>query len=246
MNMIFGVLFVACNIMIAIDAQLPAAQCLTGEFHRTQPGKETASYKACHLYKDNTCCTAKFTEQLSHVPIQKIGNFSWTTCGNISSKCDAFMKEIECFYQCSPNVGYWKGQYKGSFVGVPLCSTFCDDWYEACKMEKTCAKNWITDYDKSATGENKCKAGATCQDFSVVYGSGKQLCESMWGQSFKYQVSKVKHDCMHLNSSNNDLIAMNTKVAEKYKSISKASHVVGMECLMVFPFLIAFARVMYG
>ncbi len=230
---------IICCILLKIEAKLPPAQCIKGEFHRAKPGQETNSYQACHLYRNKTCCTAQFTQQLSRSPITKIGNFSWQTCGTFSKKCEVFMREIECFYQCSPNVAYWAGSSTATyFSGVPLCSTFCDQWYEACKSEKACAKNWITDFNKNSYGENTCKPSSSCQDFSIVYGSGKALCESMWGGSFVYKVSKSQNDCMHLNSSNSDLIAMNTKVAAKYKSISSAVRIGSLGYLIVSSLLL--------
>lgn len=208
---------VYCCYTTIVEAALPAAICLTGEFHKAKPGPETSNYTACHLYKTNTCCTAAFTEQLSKNPIRKIGNFSWNNCGDFGPKCQAYLKEVECFYQCSPNVGYWKGAYQGSFAKVPLCGKFCDSWFDACRNENTCAKNWIMDFKMNSYGENSCNG--TCKTFAAVYGDGKGLCESMWGDSFVYKIHKVDNDCMHLNSSNADVVTVNTKVAERFKSI---------------------------
>ncbi len=209
------------SLLAAAEAKLPAPKCLTGEYHLKKPGPETGDYKACHLYKSNTCCTAKFTQQLENYPINAIGNFSWKTCGTLSKTCTDYMREVECFYQCSPNVGYWKGPYKGSFQGVPLCSKFCNDWYDACRTESWCARNWITDFTRLANGTNKCKQ--KCRPFTDVYSNGQDLCENLWGTSFKYVISKSPNDCMHLNSNSSDVISMNTKVAEKYKSIDSGA-----------------------
>ena len=127
-------IFVIISVTLAIaDAatKVKAPVCLTGIFHKPKPGPESADYKACHLFKNSTCCTAEFTQQLAVPAVKKIGNFSWVQCSQekLSPKCEEFMKEVECFYQCSPNVGYWKGQYQGSFKHVPVCASFCDQWY---------------------------------------------------------------------------------------------------------------------
>ena len=213
------ILVIAASLLLSVHGKLKPAECLTGEFHKASPGPETKEYKACLAYKDKTCCTAEFTKQLARSPV-KIGNFSWNTCSKpLSPKCEAYMKEVECFYQCSPNVGYFKGAYKGSFTGVPVCSTFCNAWFDACKSDQTCAKNWITGFDLNAYKENKCKPTSTCKTFSEVYGNAEGLCQEMWGASFKYVKSKVKHDCMHLNASDPLGISTNYKVAEKLNKV---------------------------
>ena len=215
-------------LLSGVCGKLSSPRCLTGQFHKQKPGPESADYKACHAYKESTCCTAEFTRQLDTTPLVKIGNFSWTTCGQakFSKQCENFMKEVECFYQCSPNVGYWRGKFRGSFVGVPICSSFCDAWFDACKDESTCAKNWITDYDYDQSGNNKCKTNV-CKKFSEVYGNGTGICNAMWGASFKYTVSKMSNDCMHLTGINNgtdsSILKKNTMVAERYYSIGSGS-----------------------
>lgn len=228
MDQVFFVsqLVAAILLISSVHGELKPPICLTGNYHKVKPGPETVDYRACHAYKESTCCTADFTKQIEASPLKKIGNFSWISCSptGFSKKCEEFMKEVECFYQCSPNVGYWKGTFRGSFVGVPICSSFCDAWFDACKDEKTCAKSWITDFDYDSSGNNKCKPSSACRSFSDVYGNGTGLCHGMWGNSFKYTVSKTPNDCMHLsgvnNGSNPDVLKNNVKVAEKYFSIS--------------------------
>ena len=211
-------------VVSSVHGKLDSPRCLTGQFHKSKPGPETSDYKACHAYRNSTCCTADFTKQLAVSPIVKIGNFSWTLCNmsRLSKPCEDYMKEVECFYQCSPNVGYWKGQFRGSFVGVPLCSSFCDSWFDACKNDLTCAKNWITDFDYDQNGNNKCK-NPNCQSYSQVYKNGTELCNAMWGTSFKYTVSTKPNDCMHLTGINSgsdpNILKKNTMVAERYHSI---------------------------
>ena len=234
-----------CKILIVLFAFISLAfasmkspQCLTGIYHKDTPGPETAEYKACHAYKAKTCCTAEFTKQLAPTDIKKIGNFSWNNCGSISKKCQTFMKEVECFYQCSPNVGYWKGQFQGSFVGVPICSSFCDAWFDSCKDDMTCAKNWITGFDFNQLGENKCKLPKNCSSFADTFKDGMGLCNSMWGASFKYTVSRSPNDCMHLNASSPGEIKKNTLVAEKYHSIDSGSAKISVFLSNVVLFLV--------
>ena len=220
---------IAFFLVSSVYGKIDPPRCLTGTFHKLNPGPETSDYKACHAYKDKTCCTAAFTNQLAVTPIAKIGNFSWLTCRqrSLSKQCEDFMREVECFYQCSPNVGYWKGQFRGSFVGVPICSSFCDSWFDACKDDLTCAKNWITDFDYDQNGNNLCKSSATCSKFSDIYKNGSGLCNAMWGTSFKYTVSTKPNDCMHLTGINNgtdpNILKKNTLVSERYHSVYSGS-----------------------
>ena len=76
--------------------------------------------------------------------------------------------EIECFYRCSPNTAHWQGPFPSSLNHLPICSDYCDAWYEACAPDMTCAANWITDWNYT-NGNNYCKPGAQCSSFDQVY-----------------------------------------------------------------------------
>ena len=54
----------------------------------------------------------------------------------------------------------------GTVSGVPVCKSFCDDWFDACRDAKTCAMNWKDDYNK--TGGVSCKVNSTCKTFREV------------------------------------------------------------------------------
>ena len=158
-------------------------KCLHGDKHKEAPSSES-SLHACLAYKENACCTAAFTKQLDTLPVKGVGNFSWSPCnGTLSSKCEAFMIEVECFYRCSHNAIFWKNpNHDSSIRKAPICASECDAWLEACKDDFTCARNWVTDYNMSSNGANTCKQ--PCQKYSHVYSSGKDLCENLWGATF--------------------------------------------------------------
>ena len=181
-------------------------KCLLGEKHKPEPSAEN-SMLACKVYKNNSCCTSNFTKQLL-TPVKKIVSFSWTHCNNtLSPKCEAFMVDIECFYRCSHNAIYWENpQYHSSILKAPICASFCDGWFEACKEDLTCAKNWIFDFNFT-DGINTCKQ--PCRNFSDFYSSGKELCEGMWGTSFVYTETD---DCLQLNLTETN---PNDKLVEK-------------------------------
>ncbi|EMP26962.1 Actin-binding protein IPP [Chelonia mydas] len=72
--------------------------------------------------------------------------------------CEDYMKKIECFYRCSPHAAHWiNPNYTAGIEFVPLCQNFCDDWYEACKNDSTCIRNWMTDWEWDENGVNHCK-----------------------------------------------------------------------------------------
>jgi folate receptor len=175
--------------------------CLTNERHKSQPGPEDDSYKGCLVFKNSSCCKSDFANQLALPVVKGVGNFSWTLCGNLSPKCQEYMVGVECFYSCSPYVGHWADpKMKQSFKNAPVCSSYCDSWYEACKDDVTCAKDWIRDFNYTSDGHNVCKKN--CTTFGKMYDNGKDLCESMWGDSFKYSTSKDR--CLHFRYDSSD------------------------------------------
>ena len=52
--------------------------------------------------------------------------------------------------------------------------------------DKTCVVNVFTDYNVSEFGHNSCPKDKKCKTYKEVYGSGKNLCEKMWGSSYLY------------------------------------------------------------
>ncbi|XP_001639078.3 riboflavin-binding protein isoform X2 [Nematostella vectensis] len=185
---------VAC---IAIGTQGLTKTCLSTSTAKTSPSSNSDVFSACQVYQNNSCCSATFTQQLSS-PVKGVGNFSWLQCGQakLSSKCERFQVAVECFYRCSPNVAFWQNPtYKAGFLGAPLCSNFCDDWFDACKDDLTCAEDWLTGFNYTSSGENTCKT--PCKKFSEYYKNGTGLCTKQWGDSFKY--SQKSGECLNLN-----------------------------------------------
>ena len=71
-------------------------------------------------------------------------------------------------------------------TGVPICASICDRWYEACKTDQICVENVLEDYNFTITGQNLCPKDKPCKTYKQMYGSGKALCEKMWGSSYLY------------------------------------------------------------
>ena len=184
-----------CALVTCTECFERKTKCLAGDKHKDSLAPEESLF-ACQAYTQNSCCTRNFTKQLANSPIRKIDGFSWTPCNNtLSPKCEAFMVSIECFYRCSHNTIYWENpDFPSAMLNAPICAGFCDDWFDACKDDLTCAKNWLTDFNTTGPGNaNTCKN--PCRNFSDYYSGGKDLCESMWGSSFVYKET----DCLQLN-----------------------------------------------
>ncbi|KAG8436980.1 hypothetical protein GDO86_007894 [Hymenochirus boettgeri] len=172
-----------------ISAVFCHPQCLGGENHKAAPSPETG-FQECFLYEESSCCHANFTDKLSLSPIIELNNYYWNRCGNLSKKCEDYMKKVECFYQCSPIASHWiHPNFSEAVQHVPLCQSFCDSWFEACRSDLTCAYNWISDWVFDETG-NHCKND--CIPFDKMYVNGTDLCQNAWGTSFTVSSSTCR------------------------------------------------------
>ncbi|NXN85127.1 RBP protein, partial [Bombycilla garrulus] len=191
--------------------------CLEGDTQKLKPSPEP-SMQECTLYSKSSCCYADFTEQLAHSPVIKVSNSYWNRCGQLSKSCEDFTKKIECFYRCSPHAARWTHPNDTAAIrSVPLCQSFCDDWYEACKDDSICVRNWLTDWEWDEDGENHCKN--KCIPYRETYTNGTDMCQSMWGKSFK--VSKSSCLCLQMNKK--DSIAIKYLLSESSEESSSSS-----------------------
>jgi folate receptor len=105
----------------------------------------------------------------------------------MSAKCMQFFLWEECFYSCDPWAAYYENpQAPATLKNLPICSTMCDDWYEACKHEYTCVKDWFA-FPMTPNGTYYC--ADNCTTFEETYGSGQEMCNTMWGESFFYSTN---------------------------------------------------------
>ena len=83
--------------------------------------------------------------------------------------------------------------------GVPICASECDAWYEACKDDKICVENVLEDYNRTVNYVAKCPRDKNCTTYTKMYGSGKNLCEKLWGDSYRYvQKDNDVNNCMKM------------------------------------------------
>ena len=83
-------------------------------------------------------------------------------------------------------LGYFQIGMTGYVQNVPVCASYCDAWFEACKDDVTCVENWLNNFNKDTNGSNICPINSSCITFEEMYGSGEGLCNKMWGGAFYY------------------------------------------------------------
>ena len=123
------------------------------------------------------------------------------------------------------------------FAGIPICASVCDRWYEACKNDQICVENVLTDYNFTEHGENFCPKDKPCVTYEKMYGSGKALCEKMWGKSYVYTKENT-------DSSNCMVMWFNGDNPNRYVKFSTRTHSNGVRRTMnsfmfLAPFLVS-------
>ncbi|KAJ7402151.1 riboflavin-binding protein [Pitangus sulphuratus] len=100
---------------------------------------------------------------------------------------------------------------------TPSLTEPLDTLYEACKDDSVCVRNWLTDWEWDGSGENHCKS--KCVPYSEMYANGTDMCQNMWGESFK--VSKSSCLCLQMNKK--DTIAIKYLLSESSEESSSSS-----------------------
>ncbi|XP_030646460.1 retbindin [Chanos chanos] len=181
--------------------------CLQDGRHKATPSPEPY-LKECSLYMENACCSeADVLDLAASAPL--VENMPWDKCGALSPVCEAFLKRVVCFYRCSPDAARWPHPHRGSSLkAVPLCHSLCRDWFEACKLDMTCARDWATD----PSGQN---CTGSCVQYQQMYQHGRDLCESVWGDAFVTVDDEAEEEdpegrscgCLTLSASDRDVMA---------------------------------------
>ena len=186
----------ATAIFLSILGALFAGRCPYNGVRKLTSSANKETFLECKPFQKNSCCTADVDRSIHQFGQLKLDGTKWDLCGPLSKKCEAYFKRETCFYECSPDlekyiVPFRKGTER--YRGIPVCAESCDQWYEACRYDMTCAKNWITGMKWRKSG-NSCKEGQPCRTFEEMYGSGKALCENIWWNTLVY-VSGDKRTC---------------------------------------------------
>jgi len=134
-------------------------------------------------------------------------NYNLNGCGKVSAKCQAFFVQEACFYECDKNLGKFRKHEDCSDIKhggriengwqiekMPVKASYCDAWYDACKDDMICAgptKSYFETPECLATNARNNNTDG-CKTFSDIYSNGKDVCEVMWGNSFKYEEDETK------------------------------------------------------
>lgn len=191
-------LFIA---ILSLAISCNGENCLSGRYHKLSSGPEPGM-EECRRFSHSSCCFSNYTEELAVSPMSKIDNTYWDRCGQLSPRCEEYVKKIDCFFHCSPLAFNWANPNNSySIHNVPICNSFCNDWFAACMNDRTCVRNWISDWEWDQHGNN-CRN--ECIPYQQMYRNGKDLCESMWGMSFK--VPSCPCHCLMLDDDDGNVV----------------------------------------
>jgi len=142
-----------------------------------------------------SCCTNDTAKQIA-LDKSQLYNFNYSHCGNISQKCLSWFIKNHCFYECSPNLGPWLTKVSNSyrnerFINLPLCTATCDNWWDACKFDKTCVINWSKGFKWSKDG-NVCPQNSSCELIQTLFKNSTFFCENVYGPN-DYKVVSNEH-----------------------------------------------------
>ena len=91
----------------------------------------------------------------------------------------------QCFYECEPMLDYFQLRDTPAVFNIPVCASYCDEWFEACRNDHTCVENWLDTLERGIPNDN-CPANSTCVTFAEMFENGRGLCNRMWGNTFFY------------------------------------------------------------
>nr|CAD7410602.1 unnamed protein product [Timema poppensis] len=199
----------------------------------------------CVPWSERSCCTFNTTHLTHHGSPY---NFNFNHCGhvkNMSEECRRHFVQDSCFYECSPNVGPWavKVEMKTRnerFVHVPLCSSDCEAWFEACIDDYTCTDNWVRNF-KWAGGTNQCHPGSECRSFQDTFETAENFCHKVWDES--WEVTPDELACMRIwfdgsEGNPNDNVAK-LRVAELVRMANSGVPVLPHQSLVLMLLLVA-------
>ena len=81
----------------------------------------------------------------------------------------------------------------GTLSQVPVCASYCERWFEACRTDLTCVEDWLLDFNFDEFSFNTCPDNSSCITFEQQYGDARGLCNRMWGDAYYY--SEDENNC---------------------------------------------------
>jgi len=124
-------------------------QCAVQYFHKKGgPSPEGDGMAECHPWKENACCHSDTVGSEAQIRESYGEGYEWDRCGPMSAACERFFVQEACFYECEPNVSYFRKyndtnhtDYNEWQLGnMPIKKSYCDAWYTACYNDYFCGK----------------------------------------------------------------------------------------------------------
>ncbi|XP_023647531.1 retbindin [Paramormyrops kingsleyae] len=188
-------------------SQCQDGACLQDGKHKATPSPEPY-LRDCTLYAENACCSENDIQVPTASSGRLVQDLFWDGCGPVSQGCRAFLKRVACFHLCSPDIARWPHpRLPGSFQGVPLCHSFCRDWFDACKVDRMCSgdEGWLSQRN-NCTGD--------CVTYQQMYQDGRGLCGHIGAGSFtpvedddREEENSPSCGCLTLSPTDREVIA---------------------------------------
>ncbi|XP_013408684.1 folate receptor gamma [Lingula anatina] len=144
----------------------------------------------CPSFREKSCCNTNATADFLKTHVwESVINFDHCPGKpRLSPDCARLMHQEMCFYACSPNLGPWIVKAYAHpdldhLNHAPLCASQCEEWWNACKEEYTCHKDWITDMVWGKL--HSCKKDAVCKKYKEFYSSAADFCSTIWHGDYK-------------------------------------------------------------
>jgi len=172
--------------------------CMDGLHHKKTPSEEELLHGNCRPWSKKSCCFSNVTARL-HASNLYEWNYDHCKEKKMSEKCKQHFLKNSCFYECSPNVGPWLVQVKMKirserFYKIPLCESQCKRWWQDCKEDLTCVKNWNSDFNR--TNGHQCPRNAKCETFAKKFHNHTSFCELIWDHSYQVVDEAKDNRCM--------------------------------------------------
>jgi len=183
-------LLLVCQVTVAqrtSDPEKLLNSCIDGKNHKVEPGKEDELHSQCSPWANHACCTKNTTYNIHG---GQMYNLNFDHCRPLSEQCKKHFIQDLCFYECEPHLGPWMKKVamkyrKERAFQVPLCAADCDNWFDDCKNDMTCAENWIKDL-VTKNNKKECADKGNCKTFKEMYTNSSNFCEKVWDHAWQY------------------------------------------------------------
>ena len=110
-------------------------------------------------------------------------------CNN-QTFCWFYLQNEACFYECDPILGHFQPPGTEALDSVPVCASYCNSWFEACRNDMTCTDNWLLLYLN--TSVDTCPQ-SECRTFEEWFDNGRDFCNTIWDTGYFY--SEQEDNC---------------------------------------------------